>query len=289
MLGNLNYLLSNLMRNRGKKTTPSYANPYKNGNTRTDERTGMIYDSYGRPDILRMREIEMDKGTLPYAPDPGFSIIPKADPNYNYKPDPGFAIKVENDKNFPYRPDPGFSPFDGSAFKGRNNKNKWIDDEERIGKLPNTITLQEVKNQWYTDEEKATKSFNPSISNTNMQFEQGGNINNKNKIMYKMKNPYMEEGGQPQINREQAIVQQLMQAFTQLSPQGQQMFIQGLQQMIQGEQSEQQQEPQQQEGTPQDQIQDQQMQQPQQRMGGYNNLGFRNLPISVQQKIMRNS
>jgi predicted metal-dependent hydrolase len=107
--------------------------------------------------------------------------------------------------------------------------------------------------------------------------------------MYGMKNPYMAEGGQPRINQEQAVVQQLIQAFAQLSPQGQQMFIEGVQQMMeqtQGQSGEQEQ------GVPPEQMQqEQQMMQEQQmqRMGGYNNAGFRNLPLSVQQKIMRNS
>lgn len=104
-----------------------------------------------------------------------------------------------------------------------------------------------------------------------------------------MKNPYMAEGGQPQINKEQAMVQQLIQAFAQLSPQGQQMFIQGLQQVMEQSQGQPQEG---QEASPQDQAQDQQMQQqgqPMQQMGGYNNPGFRNLPQSVQNKIMRNS
>ena len=103
----------------------------------------------------------------------------------------------------------------------------------------------------------------------------------------------MAQGGEPQINKEQAVVQQLIQAFAQLSPQGQQMFIQGLQQAMEQMQG---QGGGGQEATPQDQAQDQQMQQqgapqgqPMQRMGGYNNSGFRNLPESVQQKIMRNS
>ena len=101
--------------------------------------------------------------------------------------------------------------------------------------------------------------------------------------MERMRNPYMAEGGEPQINREQAMVQQLIQAFAQLSPQGQQMFIQGLQQVMEQGQG--------QEASPQDQMQDQQMQegQPMQKMGGYNNPGFRSLPQSVQDKIMRNS
>ena len=103
--------------------------------------------------------------------------------------------------------------------------------------------------------------------------------------MYQMKNPYMAEGGEPQIDREQAMVQQLIQAFGQLSPQGQQMFIQGLQQMMEQGQG-------QQEAAPQEQMMQEQMmqqEQPMQRMGGYNNPGFRSLPQSVQAKIMRNS
>lgn len=88
----------------------------------------------------------------------------------------------------------------------------------------------------------------------------------------------MAEGGEPQIDREQAMVQQLIQAFGQLSPQGQQMFIQGLQQMM---------EQGQQEAAPQEQMM--QEGQPMQQMGGYNNPGFRSLPQSVQAKIMRNS
>jgi predicted metal-dependent hydrolase len=71
--------------------------------------------------------------------------------------------------------------------------------------------------------------------------------------MYGMKNPYMAEGGQPQINKEQAMVQQLIQAFAQLSPQGQQMFIQGVQQMM--EQSQGQEQNPQQEMSQQDQMQ----------------------------------
>ena len=117
----------------------------------------------------------------------------------------------------------------------------------------------------------------------------------------------MAEGGQPQINKEQAVVQQLIQAFAQLSPQGQQMFIQGLQQMMQQQKGNDQQGGQdqgQQGGQDQGQQggQDQGQQggqdqgggqpqqgQPMQRMGGYNNPGFKSLPQNVQQKIMGNS
>lgn len=109
--------------------------------------------------------------------------------------------------------------------------------------------------------------------------------------MYNVRNPYMQDGGQPQINKEQAVVQQLIQAFMQLSPQGQQMFVQGLQQVMQqsqgqGDPAQQQAPPDQGQGDP---SQQQQPQQPQQRMGGYNNPGFRNLPQSVQDKIRGNS
>ena len=69
----------------------------------------------------------------------------------------------------------------------------------------------------------------------------------------------------------QQMAQQIVQEFQQLPPDLQQAVMQALMGQSGGGQ---QQDPQ---------------AQPQQKMGGYNNLGFRNLPQHVQEKIMRNS
>jgi len=133
--------------------------------------------------------------------------------------------------------------------------------------------------------EKGISYYNVVMNNQKYKKQLPNNhyskINKKTENMYIPKNQRMyADGGQMQQeqNPEMQMVQQILQAIQQLSPEAQQMLMEQMGQMSAPDPAMQQQAP----------VEDQYIP-PQQRMGGMQNKGFRMLPKPVQEKIMRNS
>lgn len=136
-------------------------------------------------------------------------------------------------------------------------------------------------NKPYT--EKGISYYDTVLNNQKYKKELPNNhyskIKTENMYVPKNQRSYAEGGQTPQEqNPEMQMVQQILQAVQQLSPEGHQMLMQQMEQMESPEMQQQEQ-----------QSSPDQYMPPQQRMGGMQNKGFLMLPRAVQQKIMNNS